>query len=230
MKNERVMKKIIKCLALGKSSNEHEAAIALKQAKALMEKHNLTMNELELSTIDVVEVGGSSKRPPRWTLGLYSTAAHAFGCSLFIKGGRPVFVGTSPAPDIAAYSVDVLLRQLNKNKIEFMESIKSKSELTRSAAIMIGKGFSEGWVLGCNKVVCEFAAELSGEVKESHLNKIQSHFGRAATEGKEGKSALDNELGNIAASAGFHNGLNAKIHTGMGTDGKPLSLETNNND
>lgn len=46
MDRETLLKKIKKCLALGKSSNEHEAAAALRQAQKLMEMHGLTEEDV----------------------------------------------------------------------------------------------------------------------------------------------------------------------------------------
>ena len=41
MDKETALTKIKKCLALSKSVNEHEAAIALKQAQRLMQEYSL---------------------------------------------------------------------------------------------------------------------------------------------------------------------------------------------
>lgn len=46
---EKIIDKIKKCLALGKSNNAHEAAAALRQAQKLMEKHGLSEEDLEKS-------------------------------------------------------------------------------------------------------------------------------------------------------------------------------------
>lgn len=60
MDKEKVLDKIKKCLALGQSANEHEAAQALKQAQALMEKYEVNAvdigNRAEISAyaFDVV--------------------------------------------------------------------------------------------------------------------------------------------------------------------------------
>ena len=90
--NERIMAKIRKCLALSKSDNEHEAAAALRQAKALMEKHKLEMSDIEQSKTQVYidENGKPSSRPPLWLNSLHSVVAAAFGCSAFSLGGQPL--------------------------------------------------------------------------------------------------------------------------------------------
>ncbi len=51
MDREAVLKKIKKCMALSGSANEHEAAAALRQARALMEKFNLSAETVLASTV-----------------------------------------------------------------------------------------------------------------------------------------------------------------------------------
>lgn len=59
MDKEKVLDKIKKCLALGKSANEHEAAQALKQAQALMPKYEISDADVALS--DIGEQSGGRK-------------------------------------------------------------------------------------------------------------------------------------------------------------------------
>ena len=51
MDKKKVLDKIKKCLALGQSANEHEAAQALKQAQALMEKYEVNAADIDLSQV-----------------------------------------------------------------------------------------------------------------------------------------------------------------------------------
>ena len=51
MNKEKILDKIKKCLALSKSANEHEAAQALKQAQALMEKYEVNAVDIALSEV-----------------------------------------------------------------------------------------------------------------------------------------------------------------------------------
>ena len=48
-KLERVIRKIKRCLALSASSNETEAATAMRQAQALMREYRLTELDVQLS-------------------------------------------------------------------------------------------------------------------------------------------------------------------------------------
>lgn len=224
MSNEKIIKKIQKCLALSKSSNEHEAAAALRQAKALMDKHNLTLSDMELSAIDVVHADGGYERPPRWKVIIYQAAAAAFGCSLFTRGGRPVFVGVAPSPQIALYAVDVLVRQMELNKAQYMAEMKASHKINRSQSIILGKGFAEGWAIGCINVVKKFASPVPADVAEKHEKKVEDFYKRLVSESKDRKSALDDEIGMHAARKGYQQGLEAKIHTGMGADAGPVMI------
>jgi hypothetical protein len=51
MDKNKAIEKIKKCLALGKSANEHEAAQALKQAQALMREYGISDADVALSDI-----------------------------------------------------------------------------------------------------------------------------------------------------------------------------------
>jgi hypothetical protein len=46
---QRILEKIKKCFALAKSTNQHEAAIALKQAYALAKQHGIDNPELSIN-------------------------------------------------------------------------------------------------------------------------------------------------------------------------------------
>ena len=49
MNREDALKKIKKCLALSRSANEHEAAVALRQAQHLMREHGLREQDVSLA-------------------------------------------------------------------------------------------------------------------------------------------------------------------------------------
>lgn len=222
--NDRILKKVMKCLELSKSDNEHEAAAALRQAQALMKKHNLSLGDVEASKLEVHQVGGDYRRPPKWKTMLHYSVAEAFQCSCFHRGGNPVFVGLSPAPKVAAYAVEVLERQLLQNKKQYMTNLKSKHTLDRSTSVKVGKGFAEGWVIGCAEKVEEFATPLTEREEASHKSRIVSHFGVTIKPWGKRKSALDDAAGRFGSWAGYEHGQQAQIHAGMSTDGGPELL------
>ena len=71
--NEKLLEKLKKLLALAKSDNPHEAALALQRAQKLMQAYNITQADLALSDIDESVSNywaAGSVNPPRYMLGL----------------------------------------------------------------------------------------------------------------------------------------------------------------
>lgn len=66
-KLEPAIRKIKHCLALSQSSNENEAATAMRQAQALMREYQLTETDVKLSDVGEVESSMSrAERRPLW--------------------------------------------------------------------------------------------------------------------------------------------------------------------
>lgn len=135
-KLERVIRKIKRCLALSKSSNENEAATAMRQAQALMREYRLTELDVRLSDVDEVQSEKSrANRRPTWDRHLSGIVARVFGCRpLSYKhwcesSGRMVeralFVGVMPAPQIAMYAYETLLTKLTQARRDYVASVRS---------------------------------------------------------------------------------------------------------
>lgn len=164
MSNERIIRKIKHCLALSQSSNADEAATALRQAQKLMSKHNV--NEFDTLSVDINEhrVTATTKtNPPDWQYDLASVVADAMGCAWHCNhwkrgsGGQSafVFIGFDYQPEIASYALEVLLRQITKERKAYVASLDdgfSRYEKRRH-----GDHYCEGWVKGVNEVVKSFA-------------------------------------------------------------------------
>lgn len=85
-KLERVIRKIKRCLALSQSSNENEAATAMRQAQSLMREYRLTEMDIRLSDVGEVESEMSRvKRRPTWDRHLSSIIGQAFGVRPFSR-------------------------------------------------------------------------------------------------------------------------------------------------
>ena len=165
MKN--ILEKILKCLALSKSSNEHEAATALYQARKLMEQHNIS--DTQLLAADVSESctdAGARRKPADWESHLSVVVSNAFDCiSMFsprlFKKSQWTFIGVGKKPEIAKYAFEVLYRQLKKARSEFIKvhckRIKTSSK-TRRADL-----FCDAWVYAAYEKVRFIAGNKSDE-------------------------------------------------------------------
>lgn len=120
--DDALLAKIRKCLALAKSSNEHEAAAALAKARALMDEHGLSMDDIAMSEIGEARAKGSAtQRPPLWEEALCMTVRHALGCKVVISADlHRIYIGPGPTPEIASYAFLVLFRQLKAARQEYI--------------------------------------------------------------------------------------------------------------
>lgn len=70
---EDILEKVKKLLALGTSSNENEAALAVKRAHELLRQYNLSLSDVHLSEVDehqIIESGRKSKKEDMLLLNL----------------------------------------------------------------------------------------------------------------------------------------------------------------
>ena len=103
--NNVLLNKIKKCLALSQSSNEHEAAIALKQANKLMKDNNIDLSDVELSDVKYVCIDRKIKNHT-YKSALAIIIAQAMECKCLYSdySQRIYFVGVNP--ELATYAYD----------------------------------------------------------------------------------------------------------------------------
>lgn len=154
---ERVIRKIKRCLALSKSSNEHEAATAMRQAQALMREYRLTELDVRLSDVDEVHSDKSrANRRPTWDRHLSGIVARVFGCRPLSyrhwcdASGRMVeralFVGVTPAPQIAIYAYEALLAKLTQARREYVTQVRTGKRRSAYSPETAGDHFAIAWV------------------------------------------------------------------------------------
>lgn len=148
MDKEKVLDKIKKCLALGESANEHEAAQAIRQAQILMKKYGISEMDVELSAVTEKGVACASSLPT-WHQVLIAQCAKAFGVECYQKTqwglAEARFFGIGIKPELAAYTYEVLLRQLKKERREYIKNELKAVRLTRNKTARADQ-FCTGWV------------------------------------------------------------------------------------
>lgn len=182
MNKKDVIEKIKKCLALSKSANQHEAATALRQAQALMEKYDIDADDAELLGIVNAEIIGSgSQKPPVFESMLAQSIAKLMDCKVFLSyqmkrtssTSKVIavwhFTGFDPAPEIASYAFDVLYRQLKKARTTFINTSLKRVQI-RANKVKRADMFCEGWVLE--------ASEQARRIKPNteKLKQIEAHI------------------------------------------------------
>lgn len=225
---DEILAKIQKCLALAQGGSEHEAAAALRQARKLMDLHQVSDTEmLAAGVAESSSKSGAIRSPAQWENSLAAYIARMFGCKLiFCQGWSESmwsFIGCPPSHQVAAYSFDVLYRQAKKARAEFIStSLKryKKSNKVRRADL-----FSDGWVQSaCAKVAPMTPSEAAAEAIRAYMQLKHPELGELKATDRNADRSL-NEKDMDALYAGHHAGRGAELHRGVGANAAPLMLE-----
>lgn len=152
--NARIIEKIKKAIALSRSSNEHEAAAALRQAHKLMQMHGITEAEADCAEVKTYGVrAGAAKKPATWEAFLATSVAKAFSCEALlhcvrrpfdVARGTWRFYGVGADAEIAGYAFSVLYHQAKVARKKFiMKNCARCKSATRTAR---ADSFCNGWV------------------------------------------------------------------------------------
>lgn len=224
----KILDKIKKCLALSKSSNQHEAQAALRQAQKLMEAHNISEGALLASSVGRSLVKARAKaRPAEWEAALTFMVGKCFGCNSYLVdtpyGGYWSFIGVKPANEIAEYTLEVLMRQILKERKLFMDSIhgnNSRAKKTERADL-----FCIGWIRSVRSAV-EYLVrteEQEAAIKAYMSDNVKVGAEVETTNRSKGKSLSSKDYG--AYVAGSEKGKDVRLHHGV--DGKQEQLRIN---
>lgn len=233
MNKEKYLAKIKKLLALGKSTNSHEAALALARARKLMAEYHISEIDVGISDISEASSQGApsdAQSMPAYMVGLIQVIQKAFGVQSYgswryTPRGIPkrivAFYGPEERPQIAVYAWTVLSRQLVRARAEYLSgvrrSIKSETRIARADK------FCEGWVAGVYEVVQRFVVTESEQtLMQAFINKYNSEMKvttpRAAKQTRGGQGT--------AGVEGYFAGKKATLnHAVNGSGQSPLQIE-----
>lgn len=212
---KKIAAKIAKCLALTASDNQSEAEAAKRQADALMKKYNLSSSHVAASNVseESVDTGSGFKIPPY--IGVLSVIiAEAFSCGTicelgFIDNTQVKFFGVGIKPNLAAYTFDVLRRQVLRDRAKF--NAGQNSRLKRTTKIRRSDLFCQAWVNAISRQVNEFAGNET-EKQAISAYKEQKYGGRLREDPRPGASA---KHGNdwLSSAAGHLAAKDVSLHT-----------------
>lgn len=239
---ERIIRKIKHCLALSASANEHEAAAAMRQAQKLMQKYRISEIDVQLSDVNKTEGAHAKSKRPAWDKNLGAVVAKTFSCKSFNctswhptagRRSQAVFIGVTPAPEIAKYAYDALYFKVSNARREYVAKAR-KGELARGRYTPETRGnhFAEAWVSQVYEKLQALVPELDEKpemtqsnvkalaLAESHDNALIDAFIHQLTNGtgagkararKGTKANIDDLI------AGFLSGSQAEISHGLTT-------------
>lgn len=237
----KILKKIKKCLALSASPNPNEAAVAMRQAHALMRQHGVDVHHVTMSEIGEATAGirtMSRDKPANWEASLAATVGRAFGCQILISRsmypkeyrcyanqGEFIFIGQKAQAEIAAYTAEVLARKCKSARKKWItEHLAGLGGIPggKTKATRMGDAFAEGWVYSIDKLVSDFA----------NPKEIADAIERHVTEKKVGNDAptrqvSEKDMGQdeiLAAHMGARAAKGESLYRPMGTGPAQLAI------
>lgn len=235
MSNDKdsILRKIKHCLGLSKSSNENEAAMALRQAHALMQKHNISLDDVELADIKESKADTSaSRKPVQYQINLAHMIAHIFGCDFYIQSKSDgfywdrvkyenswVFVGLDMYAEIASYAFDVLNRQLKTARREYIKTKLNRVRLAKNKYARADE-FCLGWVDSVEKIIRNLAPpSVNKDLIKQKMKSKNLTTGKAldrVSNSKATASVNDYLNGRMEGkNAQLYNAMNGSNHTGL---------------
>lgn len=223
-----ILRRIKRCMALTQSSNENEAAIALKQARKLMQEHGITEQHVLAAEItELPTVTNVRRSVPTWNLKLHRTVAEALDCEHIIrwweKGSRPcemVFIGEKLSVEVAEYAYMVLHRQLVKARKEFI-----KTDLKRMRKQANKTKMADAYCLAWTNAVYAKCKNLSPnkDIKEKIKAYKETKFKKLGDyDNKAKKIDFNNRRVCEAFSKGAKDAENVNLYTA--TEHSPVTL------
>ncbi|WP_256205353.1 MULTISPECIES: hypothetical protein [unclassified Pseudomonas] len=133
-----------------------------------MREYRLT--EMDVHLCDVGEVESEKarvKRRPTWDQHLGSIVGEAFGVRSFSRRSwckstsrvmdRELFVGVSPAPQIAMYAYEALLTKLTQARREYVSQVRAGKQRSSYSPETAGDHFALAWVSAVHDKIHELA-------------------------------------------------------------------------
>lgn len=223
MTRDEALKKIKKCLALGKSQNPHEAAAAMRQAQKLMAEHNLDEQAVSMADVSEAKVSAVIQAQVKWESALGHMVAEAFGCQRYVETGarwlpsgwvkhrKVVFVGIGAAADVAGYAYEMLSRQCAKARTDHIS--KQPGSCKRITKIARGDQFALGWAYGVREMLDKFAnSDGNASLIQSYMD---TKYPNMATV-KPVDRSVGRNVRNDDLERGFSSGKQAQLQRGVG--------------
>jgi len=219
--NEKILEKIKKCLRLAKSSNENEAAAAMRQAQKLMRLHGIEHGYVVAAEgVEAHNVSAGSNKKPSAHVGMLAhMVCRAFGVDVIWsttqlfgqRESRLEFYGMDSAPEVAGYAFEVLFRQLKRDRTRYMATLNKR--LKRTTKTRRGDLYAQAWVQAVEKQITAY--------ERSEEEKAAAQVYRKQRWPEAGETACrDNTKGTRrhdydAARQGYRDGEKVDFHRGV---------------
>ncbi|WPU22590.1 DUF2786 domain-containing protein [Cedecea neteri] len=218
---EKYLQRIKKLLAMARNnSSAEEAALAMSRAQKLMAEYKLS--EADADFLDIHEAStqkapSHAEKMPEYMALLAEMIARVFGVKFYTSYGcnrwdapakRTItYYGPDERPQIAAYSFEVLGKQLAKARREYLATLRRNIKPATKTAR--ADTFCSAWVNGAYAVVSDFVVtEAEATLIESYRSQKLSQGMKTMEPRKPGKARGTDD----AADQGYSAGRNAQLH------------------
>ncbi|ASK94895.1 DUF2786 domain-containing protein [Xanthomonas campestris pv. trichodesmae] len=219
MNRKDALRKLQACLQMAASSNAHEQAAALRQARKLMEAYGLTEDDAASAEYVGVEAPTRQRKSaamPEYLSRLAHVVGDNFACAIVLvqRGGSVSieFVGKPIAAKLAGYAFTVLRRQLDQDAGRHIARVRRADARRRRREL-----FAQGWVIAV-KVLLD-PPPLCDEEAASARAFIRRQHGELApvsprqAEKPRGRRMMAAALEDVAA--GYSAGQRARLNAGI---------------
>lgn len=221
MIDKQLLQRIRKCLALSRSSNEHEAVAALAKARQMMDDHGVSEDDLAMAEVEEATARASrTLRPPRWEAILCCSVRRAIGVQVMIDArGDRTYLGRGARPEVAAYAFAVLFRRLKAARADYIHSHLKRCKPARKR--LRADVFCEAWAWAVYRTISALIPEppeddLVGQYLEKHYPGLVSVAARGAS--AKGQNTDKDYWRGLAA------GGKVELNGAIQTSGAALSL------
>lgn len=215
---DKILDKIRKCMALGKSPNEHEAAAALRQAQKMMALHGLTEEDVGLTEFayeTIVTDYEFGKKKPLIVVAVINVVQHALGVECVMgaqRQGKSLmhtvrYFGPRARVALATHAHQVIYRACGRAWKSYLDNNPWVRGQTGARA-----SFYHGW---CSAVIQKVQAlALTPEEVAAIAKKKAQAYGRELTQAQLGTKTIDGEIMGEGARAA----RDFDLHRPVGTE------------
>ena len=202
MTREEAIEKIKKCLALSKSSNEHEASLALRMAQKMMAEHAVSEDDVSAQAIskDGVQSTFSYTKMKVFESAASRIIQRAFGVRTVLRAGSSKtrallnleFYGRGAAPKVASFAYVVLVRACADARTKYVKSRKESAPWTPGAELTaLGDAYALGWLKSAEDGVQTLADKYTLSTEELMKHLQLSGRGLVATKARGSNRSYD---------------------------------------
>lgn len=223
MDMQKIISKIEKCLKLAESANEHEAAVAMQRAQALMQKHNIHLDDVQLADFDEIETDlDFANKVPEYISYLSAVINKAFGTqalySTIWKHTKTQsyprqtvnFIGPKHVAKLASYTFIILFRQLTKARNDYL--VSQEIWMTRKEKMSMGDLYCIGWIKTVNSKVQDFADPERNKMIDKFIDKQHGQL-----ETLKPKDRVCEDLPDFLAADAYQSGMSASADVSLNT-------------